>query len=148
MPATYQSKETRTASILLVEDDDVDVAAVRRALAVLKIANPIYRARDGIEALEMLRGENDHEKIQRPYIIILDLNMPRMDGGEFLAEVRADVELSDSIVFVLTTSRDDIDKRAAYAQHVAGYIVKEDPIGTFRQAMSLIDHYWRMVELP
>ncbi len=142
------STESKTVSLLLIEDDEVDIAAVRRALAVLKIANPLYVAHDGIEALEMLRGEGGQEKLQRPYIIVLDLNMPRMDGLEFLEEVRADPELAESIIFIMTTSRDEADKRAAYSQHVAGYIVKEDPIGTFRQAINLLDHYWRLVELP
>jgi len=139
---------TRSASLLLIEDDEIDIAAVRRALAVLKIANPLHIARDGIEALEVLRGENGREKLPKPYIIVLDLNMPRMDGMEFLEEIRGDAELSDSIVFVMTTSRDEADRRAAYSKHVAGYIVKEDPIGTFRQAINLLDHYWRLVELP
>jgi len=132
----------------LIEDDEIDIAAVRRALAVLKIANPLHIAHDGIEALEILRGENGREKLPKPYIIVLDLNMPRMDGMEFLEEIRGDAELQDSIVFVMTTSRDEADRRAAYSKHVAGYIVKEDPIGTFRQAINLLDHYWRLVELP
>jgi len=139
---------TRTVSLLLIEDDEIDIAAVRRALAVLKIANPLHIARDGIEALEILRGENGKEKLPKPYIIVLDLNMPRMDGMEFLEEIRGDEYLNDSIVFVMTTSRDEADRRAAYSKHVAGYIVKEDPIGTFRQAINLLDHYWRLVELP
>lgn len=142
------NNESKPASLLLIEDDEVDIAAVRRALTVLKIANPLHVANDGIEALDMLRGTNGVDKIPRPYIIVLDLNMPRMDGREFLTEVREDPELSESIVFVMTTSRDEADKRAAYSQHVAGYIVKEDPIGTFRQAINLLDHYWRLVELP
>lgn len=139
---------TRSVSLLLIEDDEIDIAAVRRALAVLKIANPLHIARDGIEALEILRGENGKEKLPKPYIIVLDLNMPRMDGMEFLEEIRSDEELNDSIVFVMTTSRDEADRRATYSKHVAGYIVKEDPIGTFRQAINLLDHYWRLVELP
>lgn len=142
------SSATKTVSLLLVEDDEVDIAAVRRALAVLKIANPLHIAHDGMEALEMLRGENGQDKLPRPYIIVLDLNMPRMDGLEFLEEIRNDPDLEDSIIFIMTTSRDEADKRSAYSQHVAGYIVKENPIGTFRQAINLLDHYWRLVELP
>lgn len=137
-----------SVTLLLVEDDDVDIAAVRRALAVLRIANPLVVARDGVEALEMLRGENGHDKVPRPFLIILDLNMPRMDGREFLETLRRDMDLRDAIVFVLTTSRDRKDKENAYAHNVAGYIVKEDPVGTFRQAINLLDHYWRIVELP
>lgn len=143
-----REENSGSVTLLLVEDDDVDIAAVRRALAVLRIANPLAVARDGVEALEMLRGENGREKLPRPYLIILDLNMPRMDGREFLETLRRDMELRDSIVFVLTTSRDRKDKETAYAHNVAGYIVKEDPVGTFRQAINLLDHYWRIVELP
>ncbi len=140
--------ETKPVSLLLIEDDEVDIAAVRRALAVLKIINPLHIAHDGLEALEILRGENGQDKLPKPYVIVLDLNMPRMDGLEFLEELRADEDLKDAIIFIMTTSRDEADKRAAYSQHVAGYIVKEDPIGTFRQAINLLDHYWRLVELP
>jgi len=141
-------KKTRTASLLLVEDDEVDIAAVRRALKALKIANDLYVARDGIEALEMLRGENGREPIPHPYLILLDLNMPRMDGREFLEELRRDPAHKDAIVFIMTTSRNDSDKAEAYGLNVAGYIVKEDPIGTFRRAIALLDHYWSLVELP
>lgn len=141
-------KDTRSVSILLVEDDEIDIAAVRRALAVLKIANPLYVANDGIEALEILRGGDGNEPLAKPYIIILDLNMPRMDGREFLDAIRKDPDLKEAVIFIMTTSRDEADKRAAYAHHVAGYIIKEDPIGTFREAISLLDNYWRLVELP
>lgn len=148
MMINMNMKESRTVSILLVEDDEIDIAAVRRALAVLKIANPLYVANDGIEALEILRGGDGNEPLAKPYIIILDLNMPRMDGREFLDVIRKDPALKEAVIFIMTTSRDEADKRAAYAHHVAGYIVKEDPIGTFREAISLLDNYWRLVELP
>lgn len=141
-------RETKPVSLLLVEDDEVDIAAVRRALAVLKIANPLHVVNDGLEALDLLRGENGQDKLSRPYIIVLDLNMPRMNGLEFLEEIRNDPDLTESIIFIMTTSRDEADKRAAYSQHVAGYIIKEDPVGSFRQAINLLDHYWRLVELP
>ncbi|MBO6518959.1 MAG: response regulator [Rhodospirillales bacterium] len=145
---SLQRNDSGRVSLLLVEDDDVDIAAVRRALKVLKIENPLHVARDGVEALAILRGENGGEKLPRPYIIMLDLNMPRMDGREFLQEVRRDVALQDAVIFIMTTSRDDDDKRTAYDHHVAGYIVKEDPIGSFRETINLIDHYARLVELP
>lgn len=132
--------------VLLVDDDEVDRMAVRRAFAELKIANPITVSDDGLHALDILRG-NDPIKLERPYVIILDLNMPRMNGIEFLHELRADPGLKDAVVFVLTTSNDDEDKVAAYRHNIAGYILKSDVANGFMQAVSMLDHYWRVVEL-
>jgi CheY-like chemotaxis protein len=138
---------TRTVQILLVEDDDVDVLAVRRAFREQKIANPITVAKDGLEALDILRG-NGRPALDRPFIILLDLNMPRMNGIELLGELRADPQLKHSIVFVLTTSKADEDKAAAYDKNIAGYIVKADVGHGFVQVVGMLNHYWRIVELP
>ena len=138
----------REVHILLIDDDDVDVMAVKRAFKKQKIANPLRVARDGIEGLAMLRGEDGHEPIARPYIIILDLNMPRMDGLEFLAELRKDPSHRDAVVFVLTTSKADEDRAASYDQNVAGYIVKSDVGEGFLNVTRLLDSYWRVVLLP
>ena len=135
-------------SFLVVEDDDVDVIALKRAFKQLKIANKQIFAGDGVEALEYLRGQGGREKIQAPYIVLLDLNMPRMSGLEFLEEIRHDQELNQSVVFVLTTSNDDRDKCSAYEKNVAGYIVKSEPTAGFLEAITMLDHYWRVVELP
>ena len=140
--------QAKPVNLLLVEDDDVDVMGIQRALQSLKVSNPITVARDGVEALECLRGENSKEKICRPYIILLDLNMPRMGGIEFLDEIRADSELKKSVVFVLSTSSADEDIIDAYDHNVAGYIVKTDPLNSFVDAVRLIDYYWTIVELP
>ncbi len=134
----------KSASILLVEDDDVDAMSVKRAFARMRIANPIIRAKDGIEALEILQGGN----IKHPYLILLDLNMPRMGGIELLNHIRNDSKLETSVVFVLTTSKDDEDKLAAYKQHIAGYIVKERLDEGFEELVKMLDHYWKLVELP
>jgi CheY-like chemotaxis protein len=139
---------TTTVNLLLVEDDDVDVQGLKRAFAKSRIGNPITVARDGIEALEVLRGENGRAKLPKPHLILLDLNMPRMNGLEFLEAIRADDELKTSIVFMITTSKAEEDKARAYGQHVAGYIVKQDPANTFMEAVSLLEHYWKIVELP
>ncbi|WP_071872291.1 response regulator [Atopomonas hussainii] len=136
---------SKPVSILLVDDDDVDVMGIQRAFAKLKILNPIVRARDGLEALELLRGQGH---IDHPYLILLDINMPRMNGIETLAALRADPQLANAVVFILTTSRDDQDKLAAYEKHVAGYIVKQNAGDDFLQLISLLDHYWRIVEWP
>ncbi|WP_024871900.1 response regulator [Tolumonas lignilytica] len=140
-----ESKPYKEVTILLVEDDDVDVMGVERALKKLKIANPIVRARDGMEGLALLR---EPAAVPRPYIILLDLNMPRMNGLEMLAELRNDPVLSSAVVFVLTTSKADEDIVVAYQQHVAGYIVKSQVGDGFLRIMGMLDHYWRVVELP
>lgn len=88
--------------LLLVEDDEVDAEAIKRAFRKRRIANPFTVVRDGIEALEVLRGEDGREPLPRPFLILLDLNMPRMSGLEFLRETRQDPELRDAIIFVLT----------------------------------------------
>lgn len=138
------NKQYKEVSILLVEDDDIDAMGVERAIKRLRLANPLYRARDGLEGLKILR----EKLIIHPCIILLDLNMPRMNGLEMLDELRRDVQISDNVVFVLTTSKDDEDKSAAYKKNIAGYIVKSDLDTDFTDLLQLLDHYWRIVELP
>lgn len=138
----------RTVTVLLVEDNVIEQEAVRRAFRRERIGNPVVSAVDGVEALALLRGSKAAEGVPRPYLVLLDLNMPRMSGLEFLAELRADPELKDSIVFVLTTSRSDEDRVASYNLNVAGYIVKSDVGAGFIRLIALLDHYWRVVEFP
>jgi CheY-like chemotaxis protein len=138
----------KTVNLLLVDDDEVDVQGLKRAFIRSKIGNPITVARDGIEALEILRGTNGKPPLPKPHLILLDLNMPRMNGLEFLEEIRADEDLKSALVFMITTSKDDEDKARAYGHHVAGYIVKQDPANTFLQAVTLLEHYWKIVEFP
>jgi CheY-like chemotaxis protein len=139
-----QTPNCREVSLLIIEDDDIDATALRRALQKLKLLNPIYRARDGLEGIELLRAG----EIPAPFIILLDLNMPRMNGLEFLDELRSDPLLTQSIVFVLTTSKSDEDILSAYREHVAGYLLKQRMDNDFLQVVGLLDHYWRIVELP
>lgn len=139
---------TSTVNLLLVEDDEVDVQGLKRAFAKSRIGNPITVARDGIEALEFLRGENGRAKLAKPHLILLDLNMPRMNGLEFLEAIRGDEDLKTSVVFMITTSKAEEDKARAYEKNVAGYIVKQDPANTFMQAVALLEHYWKIVEFP
>jgi CheY-like chemotaxis protein len=140
--------KTSPVTVLLVEDDDIDIEAVRRAFHEKKILNPMRIARDGVEALEILRGQNGQEPISTPYMILLDINMPRMNGFEFLDVIRSDPKLKKAVVFVLTTSDDDQDMMRAYERNVAGYIVKSEAGSGFLDAVALFDHYWRVVELP
>jgi CheY-like chemotaxis protein len=139
-----QQANCREVALFMVEDDDIDATALKRALHKLKLLNPIYRARDGLEALELLRAGD----IPSPYIILLDLNMPRMNGLEFLEELRSDPALTHAIVFVLTTSKSDEDILAAYREHVAGYLLKQRMDNDFLQVVGLLNHYWRIIELP
>ena len=138
----------KSVHLLLVEDDQVDLMAMQRGLREHRLANPVTVAHDGVEALEILRGENGRTPLDRPFVILLDLKMPRMDGLEFLATIRADEALRDSVVFVLTTSRHDEDITAAYKQNIAGYILKETIAQQFVTLVTLLDAYWRIVELP
>lgn len=120
-------------SILLVEDDEVDVEAIRRVFEKRRVANPLHVAHDGAAALEMLHGDGASQPINRPCVILLDLNMPRMNGLEFLERLRADSDLKDTVVFVLTTSNSDRDRVAAYAKYVAGYLLKANADEEFSQ---------------
>ena len=140
--------EPTTAHLLHVEDDELCIMGLERAFKKAKIANHISFAHDGIAALDMLRGTNGCGRIPRPYLILLDLNMPRMGGVEFLKELRKDEDLKKSIVFIMTTSGADKDKVNAYNLGVAGYILKTNPANAFLEAAALLDVYWRVVEFP
>lgn len=135
-------------NILLVDDDDVAAESVVRSLRKNTIDFPITLARDGIEALEILRSSHADLSIEKPYLILLDLNMPRMDGFEFLQEIRSDKKLHDSIVFVLTTSDFDSDKTRAYNENIAGYMVKSAVGPQFAKLAALLDNYRSTVALP
>jgi CheY-like chemotaxis protein len=132
----------RVVTILLVEDDEIDVKALKWAFEKLKVANPLVIARDGVDAWEKLA------ELERPYLIICDINMPRMNGIELLRKIRDSEDYRDSIVFMLTTSNDEQDKIDAYDLNVAGYMLKTDMGTSFTRAISLIDNYWKVVEFP
>ncbi|WP_203290737.1 response regulator [Maricaulis parjimensis] len=138
----------RVVTILLVEDDDIDAEAVQRSLTKRRLANPVIRARNGREALDMLRGKTDGVTVRAPFIILLDLNMPVMNGLEFLAEVRADPVLHSAVIMVLTTSNAERDRAEAYEHNVAAYILKARAGMEFEAALELVDCYWRYVEFP
>lgn len=140
----------RTANLLLVDDDDLDVEALERAIREARIANPIFRASDGEEALQMLNGEAGVTHVRSPVLVFLDLNMPRMTGLEFLQAIRAhpNDEIRRTVAFVLTTSDAEADRLAAYDAHVAGYIVKTNAGESFLDLSELIKSYWKLVELP
>ncbi len=141
---TLHRQNYKEVTLFIVDDDDIDAIALERALRKLRLLNTVRRARDGQEALNLLRAG----EIPAPFIILLDLNMPRMNGLEFLEALRSDPTLTHAVVFVLTTSKSDEDLVAAYRKHVAGYVFKQHMDRDFLEVIGLVEHYWRLVELP
>ncbi len=130
--------------ILLVEDDRIDVMTVKRALKELNVSNELMVAENGEEALAYLEnGENE-----KPCIILLDLNMPRMNGIEFLRLIKQNESLKLLPVIVLTTSNQDQDKVESFRLCVAGYIVKPVSYLNFVEVMKTIDMYWTLSDMP
>jgi CheY-like chemotaxis protein len=135
----------RSINLLLVDDDEVDVLNVRRALERSRITDEIWVAGDGIEGLAMLRGT---EMPRERRLVLLDINMPRMNGIEMLRELRADPELQMTSVVMLTTSNDDFDRVESYRLNVAGYLLKPVTFMSFVELMTALNRYWTLVELP
>ncbi len=129
--------------ILLVEDDSVDAMTVKRALKDIKVTNQLIHKVNGEEALEYLCLKGS----QKPCIILLDLNMPKMNGVEFLKIAKANEELKKIPVVVLTTSKDEQDIVESFKLSVAGYIVKPADYKKFVEAIRTIDLYWTLSEL-
>lgn len=113
-------------NILVVEDDDIDVEAVKRIFGKNNLTNPVYHASCGVDALEFLRGENGRVRIPQPCLMLIDVNMPRMDGFEFLNVVKEDPELRRNIAFILTTSARETDIEKAYDLSAVGYFLKSN----------------------
>jgi CheY-like chemotaxis protein len=133
----------KDAAILLVEDDRVDVMTVQRALRKSDFRNPLYVARTALEALALLRGEGGEAIDPPPALILLDLNLPKMSGIEFLRELRADPVLRALRVIVLTSSNEPRDREVAFQYDVDDYIVKPHSFGEFTSAISTILSHWR-----
>ncbi|PZD75407.1 Response regulator rcp1 [Acaryochloris thomasi RCC1774] len=142
--------EDKTVNLLLVEDDAVDVMNVQRAFKKNNITNPLCVAENGLEALQMLRGEEGQPPVVPGHrrLVLLDLNMPKMNGIEFLQELRADPELQMTPVIVLTTSDDDRDRVEAYRLNVAGYILKPVTFSNFVEVMAALNKFWTLCEMP
>ena len=130
--------------ILLVEDDKVDVMTVNRALKEIKVTNPVVNLENGEEALKYLRDPGN----VKPCIILLDLNMPIMNGIEFLEVVKHDALLRRIPVVVLTTSGEQQDKVNSFDLGVAGYMAKPVDYRQFVEVMRTIDAYWTISEMP
>ncbi len=143
-------EKDRIVNILLVEDDEVDIMNVERAFKKAAIKNPLYIARNGIEALIMLRGGNEKllEVPNERRLILLDINMPKMSGLEFLQTIRADKALKYTPVVMLTTSNQDKDMIEAFDLNVAGYLLKPVTFSRFVDLMTTLNRYWASSEMP
>jgi CheY-like chemotaxis protein len=130
-------------NVVLVEDDEVDVMNVKRAFKKNNITNPLFVASNGLEALALMREPSTPTKNR---IVLLDLNMPKMNGIEFLRALRADAQLAGTPVVVLTTSNEDKDRVEAFQLNVAGYLLKPVTFTSFVEVMAALNKYWTLVE--
>ncbi|MEM7276745.1 MAG: response regulator [Pseudomonadota bacterium] len=135
-------------NFLVIEDNELDVEKISRGFRRLKIANKVTIAGDGYAALDMLRGNGIHEKLHGPLVVLLDLNMPRMNGFEFLEILRADDAIKHLPVFVLSTSDREKDIEEAYRLNVCGYIVKPIELEQLFEAIGTLGMYWQLMERP
>ena len=143
------SKNVRPAQILLVEDNPGDVGLTIEALKEAKVHNKLTVVKDGIEALSLLRRQGQHARAARPDLILLDLNLPKKDGREVLAEIKADNNLKRIPVVILTTSEDEQDVLKSYNLHANCYIVKPLDLDRFITVVKTIEDFWlRIVVLP
>ncbi|WP_417206212.1 response regulator [Antarctobacter sp.] len=135
---------SRQMNILLVEDNSLDAMMVQRALAKIASNAVTTRAEDGVEALEIINSG----ELSGPFFVLLDINMPRMNGHEFLKEFRATGAASDSVVFMFTTSDSSQDIAKAYRQRANGYIVKPHNREDMNKKMSTLQGFWSICEPP
>ncbi len=135
-------------TVLVVDDDDVAVESVLRAFRRDNMPWQVVTAGDGQEAIDIMRGLHPDKRLEAPYVVLLDINMPRMDGLTFLETIRADPDLHATVVFMLTTSARDLDRSQAYAGNTAGYMVKTAVGPQFAKLTALLQSYCDTVRLP
>lgn len=138
----------KTIKILMIEDDEIDIMNIRRAFKKNNVTNPLHVTNNGIEALDYLIDLVENSPSKMPKIILLDLNMPKMGGIEFLRKLRQNENLKTISVFVMTTSSEDKDKVEAFNLNVAGYILKPLSMDQFMDVVSTLDSYWKLCEFP
>ena len=139
----------RPIEILLVEDSPTDALLTRQALAGRKLLNRLHIVEDGVKAIDFLRRKAPYAEAPRPHLILLDLNMPRKDGREVLAEIKADEDLRVIPVVVLTTSNAEVDVLKSYRLHANCYITKPVDFDSFAAAIATLEHFWfAVVTLP
>ena len=143
------SKNVRPVQILLVEDNPGDVGLTLEALKEAKVLNKLTVVKDGIEALSLLRRQGQHAHAARPDLILLDLNLPKKDGREVLAEIKADDNLKRIPVIILTTSQNEQDVVKSYNLHANCYITKPLDLDQFIKVVKSIEDFWLgIVVLP
>ncbi|HEV3439027.1 MAG TPA: response regulator [Gemmata sp.] len=142
-------KGLQPVEILLVEDSPTDVLLAKEALEYSKVVNNLHTVPDGVEAMAFLRKEGKYQDVPRPGLILLDLNLPRKDGREVLAEIKSDEKLKRIPVVVLTTSKSEADVLKAYGLYANCYIVKPVDFEKFADVVKNIENFWfSVVTLP
>jgi chemotaxis family two-component system response regulator Rcp1 len=145
----YNKSSVPGIEILLVEDNPGDVRLTREALRDGKIVNNLHVAENGVDALAFLRREGKHQNAVRPELILLDLNLPKKDGREVLAEIKADKDLKRIPVVILTSSEAEQDIVKSYNLHANCYITKPVDLDQFITVVKSIEHFWlKVVKLP
>jgi two-component system response regulator len=145
----YCSGKAYIATILLVEDNPGDADLVKLALEENRICNDLHVVDDGVKAMQFLRGEGEYAGTPRPDLVLLDLNLPRKDGREVLAELKADEKLKRIPIVILTTSEEDADIVHAYDMNANCYVTKPVDFEQFAKVVKTIDNFWfGIVTLP
>ncbi|HEX8463635.1 MAG TPA: response regulator [Abditibacterium sp.] len=146
---SLSSQGSRPVDILLVEDSPTDVLLAQEALEEAKVLNTLHVVSDGVEAMQYLRREAPFQDATRPDLVLLDLNLPRKDGREVLAEIKADAKLKTIPVVVLTTSKAEEDILRAYGLHANCYVAKPVDFDRFALVVKAIENFWfTVVSLP
>ncbi|MCH8323284.1 MAG: response regulator, partial [Proteobacteria bacterium] len=135
--------EVKDIHILLIDDDKIVHKAMRRILEEKSMVNPLLTAKNGEEGLSILKSPDGPWARGLPLLVILDLNMPKMDGHEFLKEMRGDPKLNNIPVFILTTSKAPRDLGDAYDMAVIGYVIKEELSESLEKALTVLEQTWR-----
>lgn len=139
----------RDAVILLIEDNDADTRLVIEGMKESKIANTLVRVADGVQALDYLYCRGDYKEAVQPDLILLDLNMPKMDGREFLEKIKDDSKLSNIPLVVLTTSNDEVDINHSYKNLANCFINKPLDFSKFVDVVQSIEHFWlKIAKIP
>lgn len=142
-------KSGRCVEILLVEDNEPDIELTREALLENKVANNLHVVNDGVQAMDFLHRRPPYEQVPRPDLVLLDLNLPRKDGREVLAEIKGDPALLTLPVVILTTSKAEEDILRSYHLHANCYVTKPVQLAQFIEVVRSIDQFWlSIVELP